>query len=68
MSTSTSSASSSKVFVLIIHIELAEGKKEEFLQCWQELSDHCKANEPNTLTYEIMWDHEDPMKFVLIER
>lgn len=39
-----------KAFVLAIRLKLKPGAMPLFLQRWTELANHCKANEPHTLT------------------
>ncbi|KAJ8601027.1 hypothetical protein CTAYLR_007952 [Chrysophaeum taylorii] len=56
-------------FVLLVDIEFAsEDDRDTALRHWRPVADHCRDNEPGTLTYEAAVSDSDPRRIVFLER
>ena len=58
----------SQVFCLYIRVKLKSEMIEEFLQRSGVLAAHVKANEPDTLSYELCRSDQNEDEFMIVER
>ena len=58
----------SQVFCLYIRVKLKSEMVEEFLQRFGVLAAHVKANEPDTLSYELCRSDQNEDEFMIVER
>ena len=58
----------SQVFCLYIRVKLKSEMIEEFLQRFGVLAAHVKANEPDTLSYELCRSDQNEDEFMIVER
>lgn len=58
----------SQVFCLYIRVKLKPEMVKEFLERWGILAAHVKANEPDTLSYELCRSDQNEDEFMIVER
>ena len=58
----------SQVFCLYIRVKLKPEFIPEFLLRWGVLAAHVKANEPDTLSYELCRSDQNEDEFMIVER
>lgn len=64
-----SSNNNDPVFSLLVTLEFSgEEFKKKFLKDIQPVAEHCKANEPGTLAYEVLLSDKDPLQVLVLER
>ena len=58
----------SGVFCLYIRVKLKTDAIPEFLERWGKLASHVRANEPETLSYELCRSDQNEDEFMIVER
>ena len=62
------SCAMSGVFCLYIRVKLKTDAIPEFLERWGKLASHVRANEPETLSYELCRSDQNEDEFMIVER
>lgn len=55
------------VFCLYIRVKIKKEAVEEFKERWGKLAAHCRANEPETLSYELCASDQADDEFMIVE-
>jgi quinol monooxygenase YgiN len=67
-SAAASDAGDGRVFVLVVKLQLRAGGVPLFTELWAPLAAHCRAHEPETLTYELSEGIDEPDMVIIYER
>lgn len=56
-------------FILLVDVTFSSiADRDEALRLWAPVAQHCRDNEPGTLTYEAGISDSDPTRIVFVER
>lgn len=59
----------SEVFVLAVTVKFKkEADIDRFTEYWKPVAEHCKHNEPGTLSYKMMRSDKEPTQILILER
>lgn len=56
------------VYVLVVRLQLKAGGLPQFKELWGKLAEHCRRNEPKTLSYELVVSDKDETDIMIYER
>lgn len=56
------------VYVLVVRLQLKAGGLAQFKELWGKLAEHCRKNEPKTLSYELVVSDKDETDIMIYER